>query len=337
MKALITGGAGYIGSTIASAMEENGYTPIILDSLIKGKREFTTGRIFYHGDIADREILTRIFSEHRDIFCTIHCAALAVVPESVAHPYKYYYENVYKSLEFFKILIDLDCSRLIFSSSASIYEATPPSFQVREDSALTANCPYAQTKIMTEQILQDFCQAYSFQGLSLRYFNPIGADPKFRSGPYDEAPTHLLGLLVEVAAGRQEVFSLTGIDWPTRDGSAIRDFVHVWDLARAHILALEKFDTILQDDKIGLKNYHVINLGTERGVTVKEFVAAFEKVYRKSIPKIETVPRPGDSVGAYAGCAKARSLLDWKAEKTVEEGIADTLMWDQKRKILLGY
>jgi UDP-glucose 4-epimerase len=337
MKALITGGAGYIGSSIASAMIDKGDTPIILDSLIKGKQEFAANRIFYHGDIADRALLARIFSEHPDIYCTIHCAALAVVSESVEQPYKYYRENVSKSLEFFQALIELGYPHLIFSSSASIYKATPPAFQVQEESPLTASCPYAQTKIMTEQILADLCQASPLQAISLRYFNPIGADPKSRTGPYDKEPTHLLGSLVEVATGRRKVFELNGINWPTRDGSAIRDFIHVWDLASAHLLALEKFDEVIRNDNTGGRSYSVINLGTENGVTVREFVAAFERVLGREIDKVETDPRPGDSAGAYASCAKAQKLLGWQAERTLEEGVADSLAWDSKRASILGY
>jgi UDP-glucose 4-epimerase len=330
MKVLITGGAGYIGSTVASALMDNGHTPILLDSLVVGPREFTRNRIFYEGDIADANIIKRIFSDHEDIYCVIHCAALIVVPESVVQPYKYYKENVYKSLELFKNLIDVNCYRLIFSSSASIYDATD-NFQVTETSPLTANSPYARTKIMMEHILEDFCQAYPLNGLSLRYFNPIGADPAFRSGPYIKNPSHLLGNLVEVASGRKPVMEINGIDWPTRDGSAIRDFIHVWDLAEAHVLAVEKFDSLFSKDE----PYCVINLGTQSGVTVKEFVKAFETVWGKELPKKETGPRSGDAIGAFANAQKAEKLLGWKVKKSIETGISDALAWDKEKiKIL---
>ena len=336
MKALITGGAGYIGSTIASAMEDNGYTPIILDSLVTGRKEFASKKIFYHGDIADRHLLRRIFRDHPDIFCVIHCAALIVVTESVTHPYEYYRENVSNSLELFKAIVDGGCPRVIFSSSASVYDVTP-TFQVHENSPLKATSPYARSKIMMEQILEDFCHAYGLQGIALRYFNPIGADPKFRSGPYIEHPTHLLGSLVDVATGRKDLFELHGIHWPTRDGSALRDFIHVWDLARAHVLAAEKFQEVLAKNDAGSGNYCVINLGTGNGVTVREFVAAFEKVHGRPVNKIETEPRPGDAAGACASCEKAYRLLGWNVEKSLEQGIADALAWDQKRKTVLGY
>lgn len=335
MKALITGGAGYIGSTIASAMEDRGYTPVILDSLVQGREEFTRGRAFYHGDVGDRDLLGKVFSEHPDIFCVIHCAALIVVPDSMARPYEYYRENVSKSLDLFREVADTDSPKVIFSSSASVYDQVP-GFQVQEDSPLQADCPYARTKFMMEQVLEDFCAAYPLQGIALRYFNPIGADPQLRSGAYVKNPSHLLGSLVDTAAGRREVFSLSGVDWPTRDGSGIRDYIHVWDLARAHVLAMENFATVLADDPAS-PEYGVVNLGTENGVTVKEFVTAFEKVLGHPINKQETPPRPGDVAGAYASSEKAKRVLGWTCEKTLEEGISDALAWDAKRKSILGY
>jgi UDP-glucose 4-epimerase len=221
---------------------------------------------------------------------------------------------------------------LIFSSTAAIYDATE-SFQVTETSPLIANCPYARTKIMMENILEDFCNAYEFLGLSLRYFNPIGADPEFRSGPYIENPSHLLGNLVAVATGQKDILNITGVDWPTRDGTGIRDYIHVWDLAQAHVMALERFDQLLTRED----PYCVINLGTQSGVTVKEFVTAFEKVLGKTLPKKETPPRPGDAIGAFANAEKAEKLLGWTVKKSIENGISDALAWDKERKKILGY
>ena len=195
MKVLITGGAGYIGSTIASALEDSGHTPVILDSLITGKREFTRGRSFYEGDIADSALLERIFKEHPDIYAGIHCAALIIVPESTAKPYEYYQDNVAKSLELFRALSDLGCKRLVFSSSASIYDVVP-GFMVTEAAPLNPSSPYARTKYMMEMILRDFCAAYGMRGIALRYFNPIGADPKMRTGLHVDSPIHILGRLV---------------------------------------------------------------------------------------------------------------------------------------------
>ena len=205
MKVLVTGGAGYIGSTICSALLDAGHTPVILDSLITGRIEFTTNRIFYQGDIADSQLIRRIFAEHPDIFATIHCAALIVVPESVAHPFEYYRENVSKSLEFFNLLQQLGYGRVVFSSSASIYDMVP-GYMVTESAPLKASSPYARTKYMMEMILKDFCTAYGMQGIALRYFNPIGADPQMRTGIHIEKPSHVLGKLVDTALGNLPQF-----------------------------------------------------------------------------------------------------------------------------------
>ena len=254
MKVLITGGAGYIGSTIASVLLDNGHTPIILDSLVTGRREFTKDRIFYEADISDRAMVRRVFSDHPDIYGTIHCAALIVVPESVSRPYEYYRENVVKSMEFFKTLADLGHPKVVFSSSAAVYDVVP-GFMVTEDAPLRPLSPYSRTKFMMEMVLKDFCAAYGLEGIALRYFNPIGSDPQMRTGLHIQHPSHLIGTLVEVSLGRQPVFNLTGIDWPTRDGSGIRDYLHVWDLALAHLKAIENFDKAIAEGSEDDINY----------------------------------------------------------------------------------
>lgn len=333
MKVLITGGAGYIGSTIAHALLDTGHTPVLLDSLITGPRVFTEDKIFYEGDIVDRALLERIFHEHPDIHSTIHCAALIVVPESVEQPYLYYRENVCKSLELFKNLEELGYPRVVFSSSASIYDAVP-GFKVTETSPLKPSSPYARTKYMMEMVLEDLSKATRLSGIALRYFNPIGADPKLRSGIHVREPSHVLGKMVDVALGKLPEFTITGVNWPTRDGSGIRDYIHVWDLAMAHVKAVEQFDRVIE--KVG-SPYVVINLGTGHGVTVKELVAAFERVYGRPIPKREAPPRPGDVAGAYANADRALELLGWKAEHSIDQGIASALAWGNKRKEILGY
>ena len=337
MKVLVTGGAGYIGSTICSALVDNGHTPIILDSLITGRAEFTRKHVFYQGDIADREILRRIFQEHPDIFATIHCAALIVVPESVEKPYEYYRENVGKSLELFHSLKDLGYGRVVFSSSASIYDVVP-GYMVTEEAPLRPSSPYARTKYMMEMILRDFSIAYEgMYGIALRYFNPIGADPQMRSGIHIKNPSHVLGKLVDVALGKLLAFEITGVDWPTRDGTGIRDYIHVWDLAMAHVQAVEQFDQIYERSETPAARYVVINLGTGRGVTVRELVTAFEKVYGQSIQKVEKPPRPGDVAGAYANADTARRLIGWEAQLPIENGIADALRWGEVRQEILQY
>ena len=333
MDVLITGGAGYIGSTIGSALLDGGHTPIVLDSLVTGKREFTEGRPFFEGDIADASLVERIFAAHPNIACVIHCAALIVVPESVERPADYYRENVAKSLAFFDCLTRLGCPRLVFSSSASLYDVVE-GFEVTEESPLSPSSPYARTKYMMEMILSDICAASDMRGLALRYFNPIGADPKMRSGIHVEAPSHVLGKLVDTALGRHPRFEITGTDWPTRDGTGIRDYVHVWDLARAHVNAVTHFDDAFDRSKAG--SYLVINLGTGRGVTVRELVEAFERVWGKPISKGEAPARPGDVAGSYANSDRALELIRWKSELDIDRGISDALKWDEVKKGILS-
>jgi UDP-glucose 4-epimerase len=330
-KVLITGGAGFIGSTIASACLDQGITPVILDNLVTGREEFTQGRIFYRGDVADGPLLDRIFEEHPEIDAAVHCAALIVVPESVSQPLRYYRENVAKTVALLEHLQRNGCERLLFSSSASIY--TPgEDFSVDEDSELDPLSPYARTKMLMELVFKDTAQATPLRVLSLRYFNPIGADPQLRTGLQVPAPSHALGKLIE-ARRTGETFRITGTDWPTRDGSGIRDYVHVWDLARAHVAALRRFDTALPVD--GPEAYQVINLGTGAGTTVRELVAAFERVTGDTLPTEETSARPGDNAGAFTRSARAAELLGWRPELDLEQGIADTLAWFAHRDSVL--
>jgi len=336
MKILITGGAGYIGSTVASALEDRGHTPVILDSLVRGRREFTKGKIFYEGDIADQALLDKIFQEHPDITAAIHFAALIIVPESVSMPYEYYTENVAKSLELFKGLRRNGCKRVVFSSSASVYD-TVPGYMVREDSPLRPTSPYARTKYMMEMILSDFCAAYDLRGIALRYFNPIGADPKMRSGIHIQDSTLVVARLVETALGRLEFFGITGTDYPTRDGTGLRDYIHVWDLAQAHVLGVEQFDAAFERTGEANQRYLVINLGTGKGVTVREVVAAFEKVWGSPINKRDMPRRPGDVPGAYANADTARRLLGWETRLSLEQAISDALQWGKIRETVLDY
>ncbi len=334
MKVLVTGGAGYIGSTVCSALLDGGHTPIIVDSLITGRAEFARGRIFYKADISDAAALGEVFDKHPDITCTIHCAALIVVPESMERPYDYYRENVAKSLQLFWSLREHGCRRVVFSSSAAVYDVVPE-YMVTEQSPLRPQSPYARTKYMMEMILRDMCNAYQMRGIALRYFNPIGADPDLRTGIHMEHPSHVLGKLVDTALGKEPVFRITGTDWPTRDGTGIRDYIHVWDLALAHVKAVEQFDAAFERCPEQDLPYLVINLGTGRGVTVRELVAAFESVYGTELAKQECPPRPGDVAGSYANADTARELLGWQALRPIEEGISSALQWAEKRRSIL--
>ncbi|MCA2961784.1 MAG: UDP-glucose 4-epimerase GalE [Silvanigrellales bacterium] len=331
MKVLVTGGAGYIGSTICSALEDRGHTPVVLDNLVSGKEAFVAGRPFYKGDVGDRILLRKLLNEHPDVGCTIHCAALIVVPDSVVRPFDYYTENVSKSMILFHELASLGYGRIVFSSTASLYDATKD-FLVTETSPLKPGSPYARSKLMMEMVLEDFSKAYDLRGISLRYFNPIGADPKLRSGMQMREQTHVVPLLTDVALGKRKEFIITGTEWPTRDGSGIRDYIHVWDLAQAHVNALEKFESLFDDT-----SYRTINLGTGQGVTVKELVAAFERVWGKPLAKREAPPRAGDVAGAFANADTAWNTLGWKAEMSLESAIRDALRWGERRLSVLGY
>jgi UDP-glucose 4-epimerase len=333
MKVLVTGGAGYIGSTTAKALEEAGHTPVILDSLLSGPRAFVKDRIFYEGDIADRDLVARVIDEHPDIDCTIHMAARIVVPESMEQPYEYYRDNVAKSLELFDQLVRLGKPRVLFSSSASLY-AMVENFEVTEDSPLDPASPYARTKRVMEMVLTDMAAATDLRAIILRYFNPIGSDPDLESGIYVREPSHVLGQLVMAAQGLKDAFTITGVEHPTRDGTGIRDYIHVWDLAQAHVVAVEKFDeTLAKTDAPST----IINVGTGDGVTVRELVVAFEKVFGQDVPVREAPPRPGDAVGAFANVDKARDVLGWTAALSIEDAIESALAWGRKRKSILGY
>jgi UDP-glucose 4-epimerase len=326
MKVLITGGAGYIGSTVASACLDDGIQPVIVDNLVTGRREFTAGRVFYEGDVADATLLDRVFAEHPDIEATVHCAALIVVPESVNDPLRYWHANVAKTVALVEHLLRNDRPRLLFSSTAALY-APGDDFAVDEDSPVDPSSPYARTKAATEAMLADVSSATPLRTLSLRYFNPIGADPKLRTGLQTKRPTHLLGKLIEASESGTE-FGVTGTDWPTRDGTGIRDFIHVWDLAAAHVASLRRFDEVVPPDGSG---YEVINLGTGTGTTVREMVHAFEQVTGESLRQHDTDSRLGDVAGAYARSDRAGRVLGWKPQFTIADGIRDSLRWADVR------
>jgi UDP-glucose 4-epimerase len=342
MKVLVTGGAGYIGNTIVRALVDKGHGAVILDNLVTGQRIFAEsvpGVQFYQGDIADKKLVKQIFLDHPEINTVIHCAALIIVPESAEHPARYYRENVAKSVELFDTLVELGGKNLVFSSSASIY-GTVDGFKVTESSPLNPGSPYARTKYMMEMVLQDFCAAYDLRGLALRYFNPIGADPKLRTGGYVKNPSHVLAKLVNAALGIEGTFMITGTNWPTRDGSGIRDYIHIWDLARAHVLAAEAMEAeelYRPEAQPTSHQYQVINLGTGNGVTVKELVEAFKVVWKKPVPVGEAESRPGDVAGAFADITKADRLLGWRPELTTAQAIQAELDWREARKGVLGY
>jgi UDP-glucose 4-epimerase len=333
MKILVTGGAGYIGSVTAKALEDAGHVPVVLDSLLTGPRAFVRDRIFYEGDVGDRALVRRIVDEHPDLEATIHMAARIVVPESVEQPYEYYRDNVAKSLDLFDELVGLGKPRIVFSSSGSLYAVTDD-FEVREEDPLAPSSPYARTKRMIEEVLTDMAAATDLRAVLLRYFNPIGSDPDLESGIYAREPSHVLGQLMLAADGHRDAFTITGTEHPTRDGTGLRDYLHVWDLARAHVRAVEQFDQVLAE--AGSPSV-VLNLGRGDGVTVRELIEAFERVTGTAVPTREAPPRPGDAIGAFANVDRARELLGWKTELSLDEAIASALAWGEKRHEVLGY
>ncbi|WP_026049866.1 UDP-glucose 4-epimerase GalE [Microbacterium algeriense] len=330
MKVLITGGAGYIGSTVATACIEAGLQVVLLDDLSRGLRAFGEGRDLYVGDIADASLLDRLLADHPDIDAVVHCAARIVVPESVADPLGYYDTNVGKTIVLLRRLRDAGISRIVFSSSAAVY-AGESGEGVDESGALAPASPYAVTKAMVERILEDAATAGDFRAIALRYFNPIGADPQLRTGQQTPTPSHALGKIMQARA-TGEPFHLTGTDWATRDGSGLRDYIHVWDLALAHVAAVQRFDEVAT----ATRPYRVVNLGTGDGVTVRELIAAFERVTGATLAVVETDRRPGDQAGAFAIVERAAEELGWRAQRSVDDGVRDAIAWSERLRALLG-
>ena len=318
MKVLITGGAGFIGSTIASCCEDNGMTPVILDDYSTGLRAFAERFAHYEGDIADVALLNRIMDEHPDIEAVVHCAAKIIVPESVAKPLYYYENNVGKATTCVRALAERGVKRVLLSSTAAMY-AADEHLLVDEQSACDPSSPYAASKWMLERVLADAAAAGIIQATSLRYFNPIGADPKLRTGLQNPAPSHALGKMIS-AYQAGEPFTVTGVEWPTRDGSGLRDYVHVWDLARAHVAALQA----------DLADYEVINLGTGQGTTVFELADAVGEATGTPLEIRTAPPRDGDVAGCATRTDKAARLLGWRAERSVADGVRDSLAWAKR-------
>jgi UDP-glucose 4-epimerase len=325
---LITGGAGWIGSTVAWACRDAGIEPVILDNLRTGRRELAAAFPLYVGDIADRELLERVMHEHPGIAVIVHCAASTSVPESTEQPLEYWANNVAGTVNLLRNAVDLGVTRVVFSSTAAIY-APSDDGSVSESSQLAPSSPYARTKAAVEQVLVDAAAAGTLKALSLRYFNPVGADPQLRTGQSVAEPSHVLGRILSAhrSGGR---FTITGTDWPTRDGTGLRDYVHVWDLALAHVAALQRFDTVVAPD-----GHRVLNLGSGKGTTVRELVTAVEAA-AGPFDVVDGPRRAGDVAGAWARCDRAKDLLAWTPTLDLEQGVADALRWDVRRREILG-
>lgn len=333
MKVLITGGAGYLGSIVCHALSDNGHTPIILDSLITGNEDFVKNSCFYQGDISDRYLINQILSEHSDIKIAIHCAERSAVSVSVGKPYEFYTSNVVKSMEFFKNLSDAGCKKIIFASSAAIYDDVP-GFMVTEKSPIKPRSPFAHTKYISEMVLRDFCDAYNMKCIALRYFNPVGADPQTRCGIKEKNPNNIIGRLLRILEHESSVFEISGDDWETRDGTCIRDYIHIWDAGMANVKAVENFDEAFE--RANVKSFLPLNIGSGVGVTVQEFIYAFQNVTGEKIQIIKGARRPGDIAGSYANIASAAKAIKWEAQNTLEDAIIDAIRWEEKKRELAG-
>ena len=326
-KILVTGGAGYIGSHTVVELVAAGYEAIIVDDLsnssvqVLARLKSITGReiSFYQGSVADKEFMNRVFEENH-IDAVIHFAAYKAVGESVQEPLKYYENNVGGTIALLEVMKENKVDHIIFSSSATVYGMNNIS-PLTEDLSTSAINPYGYTKLMMEQILTDVALANSdWSVTNLRYFNPIGAH---ESGMIGEAPkgipNNLMPYITQVAVGKLQELSIFGNDYDTHDGTGVRDYIHVVDLAKGHVLALKH--------NLENKGVAVFNLGTGIGYSVLDMVKAFENVNGVKIPCTIKDRRPGDVATCYADASKANDILGWKAEKTLQDMMRDSWRW----------
>ncbi|KAL7111639.1 hypothetical protein ACP275_05G102100 [Erythranthe tilingii] len=330
---LVTGGAGFIGTHTAVQLLKQGFQVFILDNLDNSVEEsvhrlrqlvgdhLSQNLHFHLGDIRNLEDLEKLFSQTK-FDAVIHFAGLKAVGESVAHPMRYFDNNLVGSINLYKIMAKYNCKKLVFSSSATVY-GQPEKIPCLEDSELKAMNPYGRTKLFLEEIARDIQIADpEWRMIMLRYFNPVGAHESGTLGEDPKGiPNNLMPYITQVAVGRLPELNVYGHDYPTHDGSAIRDYIHVMDLADGHVAALEK---LLERKDIGCVSY---NLGTGRGTSVLEMVAAFEKASGKKIPTKLCPRRPGDATAVYASVEKAGKELGWKAKYGIEEMCRDQWKW----------
>ena len=327
MKILITGGAGYIGSHTTLALLEDGHEVVVVDNLRNSKEEAIrrVGELagksveFHRLDLLDRQRLTEVFAAHQ-FDAVIHFAGLKAVGESVRIPLTYYQNNLTGTFVLCEVMDQAGCRNLVFSSSATVY-GDPATVPISEDFPLSATNPYGRTKLMIEEVLRDVhCANEGWNIALLRYFNPVGAHPSGRLGE-DPAgiPNNLVPYIAQVAVGKLSELTVFGGDYPTPDGTGVRDYIHVMDLAQGHVRALDKLCS-----NPGLVTY---NLGTGRGYSVLEMITAFERASGRKIPFRMADRRPGDIAACYADPAKARVELGWTATRGIDEMCADTWRW----------
>jgi len=320
---LVTGGAGYIGSHCCKELHKRGYNPIVIDNLVYGHRENVKWGDFYEADIADENQLELCFKKYQ-IDAVMHFAGYAYVGESVANPMKYYENNVKKTIDFLNFLLRKKVKIFIFSSSCAVY-GNPNSIPIGEEHSKDPINPYGKGKLMVENILQDYDIAYGINFMSLRYFNAAGADPDCEIGEKHNPETHLIPLVLEAASGKLKSIDIFGTDYPTEDGTCIRDYIHVSDLAEAHVLSLEK---VLNGEKSDF-----INLGTGRGYSVLEIIEKASEITGRNIPTIRAPRRSGDPPILVADNHRALDELGWHARFAGIEGIIETA-WNWHKKQL---
>ena len=329
---LVTGGAGYIGSHTVVELLNVGEEVVIVDNFVNSSPEvlekikkITNKEFkFYEVDILDEAKLEQVFQEN-DIESVIHFAGLKAVGESVSMPLEYYHNNISGTINLLRVMKKYNCKKIVFSSSATVY-GNPKELPIKEDFPLSTTNPYGTTKLMIEQILKDLGKAdKEFRIAILRYFNPIGAHESGLIGEVPNGiPNNIMPYIMGVAAGRYEKVTVFGNDYPTTDGTGVRDYIHVVDLAKGHIKAIDK---IRKEE--GIKIY---NLGTGNGYSVLDLIQTFEKVNNLKLDYCIGKRRPGDIPACYADPSKAEKELDWKAEKGIEEMCKDSWTFEKNRK-----
>ena len=319
---LVTGGAGYIGSHCCKELRGRGFNPITFDNLVHGFEDYVRWGDLYKGDLANPQEIASCFEKY-PIEAVIHFAAYINVGESVSDPLKYYENNVRNSIHLLQVAKTHEVNKLIFSSSAAVY-GTPESTPIDEEHPLKPINSYGRGKQMVEEILADCEAAYGLQYHSLRYFNAAGADPEGDSGEKHNPETHLIPLILDVAVAKSKDIKIFGNDYPTADGTCIRDYIHVTDLARAHVLALECLLDGAGSD--------IFNLGIGRGYSVREVVDRVARITGRDIATVDVDRRPGDPPVLVASSAKARQSLNWQPEYTNLDDIIQTA-WNWHRRL----
>ncbi|MCY7286616.1 MAG: UDP-glucose 4-epimerase GalE [Cyanobacteria bacterium CAN_BIN43] len=321
---LVTGGAGYIGSHAVLALQKAGYGVIVLDNLVYGHQDITDALKveLIIGDTNDRSLLDNLFAT-RDIAAVIHFAAYAYVGESVSDPAKYYRNNVVGTLTLLEAMVAANVKKFVFSSTCATY-GVPIAVPIAEDHPQAPINPYGATKLMVERILADFDEAHEFKSVCFRYFNAAGADPDGLLGEDHDPETHLIPLVLQTALGIRDSIAIFGTDYPTPDGTCIRDYIHVTDLATAHVLGLEY---LLQGN-----NSNIFNLGNGGGFSVKEVIEAAREVTGKEIAVVERDRRPGDPPALVGSSEKAQKILGWRSQYAdIHKILTHAWNWHQKR------